>query len=129
MSGSVARRTVVCFKADDLIVMQEDVFTRVKPLKVRGEGISLAVTIRAFDGDYGLAADFLVSQGLITGRDQAAPVRYCAGSAVERLTMHSVLDDSLAIGVPQRNRRLEFNPYATNSHCVCRQTSVDMVRT
>ncbi|TFD85162.1 hypothetical protein [Cryobacterium serini] len=62
--------------------MQEDVFTRVKPLKVRGEGISLAVTIRAFDGDYDLAADFLVSQGLIAENDRA-PLFFAAELASE----------------------------------------------
>lgn len=89
MSGRVARRKVVCFRVGDSLVMQEDVFTRVKPLKIRGGGISLAVTMRTY----------------------------------------SVLDDSLAIGVPQRIRRLEFNSYATSSSDVCHQTSVDRVRT
>ena len=88
MSGRVARRKVVCFRVGDSLVMQEDVFTRVKPLKIRGGGISLAWP--------------------------------CA---------YSVLDDSLAIGVPQRIRRLEFNSYATSSSDVCHQTSVDRVRT
>ncbi len=125
----MARRKVVCFRVDDSLVRQEDVFTRVKPPKVSGGGISLAVTSRAFNGDYDLAADFLVSPGQITGGDQAAPVRYCAGSTGERLNIHSVLDDLLAIGVPRRNPRLEFNSYVTNSRCVCRQPSVDMVRT
>ena len=78
MSGRVARRKVVCFRVDDSLVRRKDLSTRVKPPKVSGRGISLAVTIRAFNGDYDLPAAVLVPQGLITRGDQAAPVRYCA---------------------------------------------------
>lgn len=124
MNRIMARRKVTCFRVDDSLVAKEDVFPRVKPLELRGGGIPLAVTMRTFNSGYGLAADFVGSQGLTAEGEQFAPTRYCAGSAVERLNTYSVLDDLLGTDVWQRNSRLELNSYATNSYDVCSQTTL-----
>lgn len=99
MSRTLTRQKIACFRVNESSVVKADTFTRVMPLEIRGGGIPHAVTMRTFKYDYDVAADFLVSWGLIAGGDQFASARHCAGSAVERLNTYSVLDDVLATGI------------------------------
>jgi len=82
---------------------------------------SVAVTMRTPGHDFELAAGFLLTEGLIAGRDDVRTVRYCA---VPREEQHyNVVSVSVT-------RALEFEQrsfYATSSCGVCGKASLDAI--
>ena len=82
---------------------------------------SVAVTMRTPGHDFELAVGFLLTEGLIFGRDDVRSVRYCA---VPREEQHyNVVSVSVA-------RTLEFEQrsfYATSSCGVCGKASLDAI--
>src|SRR5262249_58580435 len=69
-------------------------------------------------------AGFLVGEGVLTGPEQLATIRYCAGaSGDDRTNTYNVLDVTQAELGPRQN-------FYTSSSCgVCGKTSLDAVRT
>ena len=97
-----------------------------EPMEIRVEepGVeqrSVAVTMRTPGHDFELAVGFLLTEGLIFGRDDVRSVRYCA---VPREEQHyNVVSVSVA-------RALEFEQrsfYATSSCGVCGKASLDAI--
>jgi len=109
-------------EAVDTVVAEE-------PLELRLGGEPLAVTMRTPGDDFDLVAGFLVSEGVITEREQLRTIRYCAGATEDGQNTYNVLDAALAPGVtiPPLGLRRTF---ATTSSCgVCGKDSLDAVRT
>jgi FdhD protein len=82
---------------------------------------NVAVTMRTPGHDFELAVGFLLTEGLITGRDDVRTVRYCA---VPREEQHY---NVVSVAV---TRALEFeqrNFYATSSCGVCGKASLDAI--
>jgi FdhD protein len=97
-----------------------------EPMEIRieepgTEQRSVAVTMRTPGHDFELAVGFLLTEGLIAGRDDVRSVRYCA---VPREEQHyNVVSVSVA-------RPLEFEQrsfYATSSCGVCGKASLDAI--
>jgi FdhD protein len=97
-----------------------------EPMEIRieepgAEQRSVAVTMRTPGHDFELAVGFLLTEGLIAGRDDVSGVRYCA---VPREEQHyNVVSVSVA-------RALEFEQrsfYATSSCGVCGKASLDAI--
>jgi FdhD protein len=97
-----------------------------EPMEIRieepgAEQRSVAVTMRTPGHDFELAVGFLLTEGLIAGRDDVRGVRYCA---VPREEQHyNVVSVSVA-------RALEFEQrsfYATSSCGVCGKASLDAI--
>ena len=97
-----------------------------EPMEIRveepgAEQRSVAVTMRTPGHDFELAVGFLLTEGLIVGRDDVRSVRYCA---VPREEQHyNVVSVSVA-------RALEFQQrsfYATSSCGVCGKASLDAI--
>jgi FdhD protein len=97
-----------------------------EPMEIRveepgAEQRSVAVTMRTPGHDFELAVGFLLTEGLIFGRDDVRSVRYCA---VPREEQHyNVVSVSVA-------RPLEFEQrsfYATSSCGVCGKASLDAI--
>jgi FdhD protein len=97
-----------------------------EPMEIRveepgAEQRSVAVTMRTPGHDFELAVGFLLTEGLIFGRDDVRSVRYCA---VPREEQHyNVVSVSVA-------RALEFEPrsfYATSSCGVCGKASLEAI--
>jgi FdhD protein len=97
-----------------------------EPMEIRveepgAEQRSVAVTMRTPGHDFELAVGFLLTEGLIFGRDDVRSVRYCA---VPREEQHyNVVSVSVA-------RALEFEQrsfYATSSCGVCGKASLDAI--
>jgi FdhD protein len=97
-----------------------------EPMEIRveepgAEQRSVAVTMRTPGHDFELAVGFLLTEGLIFGRDDVRSVRYCA---VPREEQHyNVVSVSVA-------RSLEFEQrsfYATSSCGVCGKASLDAI--
>jgi FdhD protein len=122
---STTRVRVVAIEADHR-TSRDDRLATEEPMEIRveepgAEQRSVAVTMRTPGHDFELAVGFLLTEGLIAGRDDVRSVRYCA---VPREEQHyNVVSVSVA-------RPLEFEQrsfYATSSCGVCGKASLDAI--
>ncbi|SNS79830.1 formate dehydrogenase accessory sulfurtransferase FdhD [Rhodococcoides kyotonense] len=105
----------------DTLVVEE-------PLEIRVGGTALAVTMRTPGHDVELAHGFLLTEGVVTGRDDVAIARYCDGVDDEGQNTYNVLDITLADGVAPPQPGVERNFYTTSSCGVCGKASLDAVK-
>ena len=112
--GSATDRT-------DTVVVEE-------PLEIRVDGSPLTVTMRTPGSDVELAQGFLLTEGLITDREDIATVQYCRGEDAEGHNTYNVLDVTLRPGVPAPEVDITRNFYTTSSCGVCGKASLEAVR-
>ncbi|MEA9984516.1 formate dehydrogenase accessory sulfurtransferase FdhD [Subtercola sp. RTI3] len=129
MGRITARRRVTRITIGAAALRQEDVLAVEEPLEIRVGGRALVITMRTPGHDFDLAAGFLVSEGVISGRDDFAAARYCAGAEVDGENTFNVLDVTLGFGVAAPDPSLERNFYTTSSCGICGKASIDAVRT
>ncbi|BBY36055.1 sulfurtransferase FdhD [Mycobacterium mantenii] len=98
-----------------------------EPLEIRVNGAAVTVTMRTPGADFELAQGFLLTEGVIAGRDDVLTIRYCGG-AVDRENTYNVLDVTLATGVDKPTLDVTRNFYTTSSCGVCGKASLDAVR-
>lgn len=98
-----------------------------EPLEIRVNGAAVTVTMRTPGADFELAQGFLLTEGIIAGRDDVQTIRYCGG-AVEGANTYNVLDVTLAAGVTAPTLDVTRNFYTTSSCGVCGKASLDAVR-
>ncbi|MGZ4562109.1 MAG: formate dehydrogenase accessory sulfurtransferase FdhD [Mycobacterium sp.] len=98
-----------------------------EPLEIRVNGAAVTVTMRTPGADFELAQGFLLTEGIIAGREDVLTIRYCGG-AVEGRNTYNVLDVTLAAGVTAPNLDVTRNFYTTSSCGVCGKASLDAVR-
>src|SRR5699024_5762572 len=124
-SGSLADGSADGQHAPAEVRVREDELAVEEPLEIRVGGQSLAVTMRTPGHDVELAAGFLVSEGIISAREQFRTAIHCAG---EELNTYNVLDVNLAPGValPNEDQRRSF--YTTSSCGLCGKRSIESVR-
>jgi FdhD protein len=100
-----------------------------EPMEIRVNGSPITVTMRTPGSDIELAQGFLLTEGIITRRDDVLAVRYCRGSAgPDGANTYNVLDVTLAAGVPPPAVDITRNFYTTSSCGVCGKASIDAVR-
>src|SRR3954469_13252506 len=99
-----------------------------EPLEIRVNGKALAVTMRTPGHDVELAHGFLLSEGVIGGREDIAVARYCDGVDDQGRNTYNVLDIALADGVPPPDVGVERNFYTTSSCGVCGKAALDAVK-
>ena len=109
-----------CTPSSDEISVEE-------PLEIRVNGAAVTVTMRTPGADFELAQGFLLTEGVIAGRDDVLTIRYCGG-AVDRENTYNVLDVTLATGVDKPTLDVTRNFYTTSSCGVCGKASLDAVR-
>lgn len=98
-----------------------------EPLEIRVNGAAITVTMRTPGADFELAQGFLLTEGIIAGRDDVLTIRYCGGT-VEGANTYNVLDVTLAAGVAVPTLDVTRNFYTTSSCGVCGKASLDAVR-
>ncbi|MGH9069888.1 MAG: formate dehydrogenase accessory sulfurtransferase FdhD [Acidimicrobiales bacterium] len=99
-----------------------------EPLELRVGGRSLAVTMRTPGSDFDLAAGFVLSEGVVTTREQLATIRYCAGDGSGN--SFNLVDLALAPGVAPPDLEALRRTFFTTSSCgLCGKASIDTVRT
>lgn len=98
-----------------------------EPLEIRLGGSPLTVTMRTPGADIELAQGFLLTEGVITDRDDLLTVRYCRGSGDDGLNTYNVLDVTLAPGVAMPDVDVRRNFYTTSSCGICGKASLDAV--
>ncbi|WP_431929077.1 formate dehydrogenase accessory sulfurtransferase FdhD [Amycolatopsis tucumanensis] len=105
-----------------------DLLAAEEPLELRVGGKSLAVTMRTPGHDVELAHGFLLSEGVITSKDDVFTARYCDGVDDQGRNTYNVLDLTLAEGVAPPETGVERNFYTTSSCGVCGKAALDAVK-
>ena len=100
-----------------------------EPLEIRLNGTPLTVTMRTPGSDVELAQGFLLTEGVIAGRDGCAHGAVLPGSRGDGLNTYNVLDVTLAPGVPLPDVDVRRNFYTTSSCGICGKASLDAVAT
>jgi FdhD protein len=100
-----------------------------EPLEIRVGGTPLTVTMRTPGSDIELAQGFLLTEGVIGGRDDVLTVRYCRGEGADGVNTYNVLDVTLAPGVAMPDVDVRRNFYTTSSCGICGKASLDAVST
>ncbi|OBG97103.1 sufurtransferase FdhD [Mycobacterium sp. E3251] len=126
MRHVTARRRVKHLTAGKVVSRPETLVVE-EPLEIRVNGAAVTVTMRTPGADFELAQGFLLTEGIITGRDDVLTIRYCGG-AVEGANTYNVLDVTLADGVTVPALDVTRNFYTTSSCGVCGKASLDAVR-
>ncbi|KHJ73933.1 MULTISPECIES: formate dehydrogenase accessory sulfurtransferase FdhD [Rhodococcus] len=109
-------------------VVRPDTVVVEEPLELRVDGTALAVTMRTPGSDIELAQGFLLTEGIVTGRDDIAAIRYCNSTGDDGRNTYNVLDIDLAPGVALPVTGIERNFYTTSSCGVCGKASLDAIR-
>ena len=79
--------------------------------------------------DFDLVHGFLATEGVITGPEAIAGLRYCDSVDPDGRNTYNVVDVDLAPGVAMPDIGLERNFYTTSSCGVCGKASIDAIRT
>jgi FdhD protein len=99
MGRVTARRRVQHVTADDAVARPETLAVE-EPLEIRVNGTPITVTMRTPGSDIELAQGFLLTEGVVTCRDDVLTVRYCKGASEDGVNTYNVLDVTLAPDVP-----------------------------
>lgn len=126
--GRVTSRRRVSQLRPDGATEQSDTLVVEEPLEIRVNGTPITVTMRTPGADFELARGFLLTEGLITQRDDLTEIRYCQGADSDGLNTYNVLDVTLAPGVALPALDVTRNFYTTSSCGVCGKASLDAVR-
>lgn len=108
--------------------MRPDAVVVEEPLELRVDGTALAVTMRTPGSDIELAQGFLLTEGIITDRDDITAIRYCNSTDENGHNTYNVLDIDLAPTVALPELGLDRNFYTTSSCGVCGKASLDAIR-
>lgn len=127
MGHVTSRRRVTHLTAEKAITRPETLVVE-EPLEIRVDGAAVTVTMRTPGSDFELAQGFLLTEGVIGGRDDVHSIRYCAGRDDDGANTYNVLDVTLAAGVEKPGLDVTRNFYTTSSCGVCGKASLDAVR-
>ncbi|MGV0745650.1 formate dehydrogenase accessory sulfurtransferase FdhD [Mycolicibacterium sp. XJ870] len=127
MGRVTARRRAHHVTADHAEARPETLVVE-EPLEIRVNGTPITVTMRTPGSDIELAQGFLLTEGVIRGREDVLTVRYCRGANDEGVNTYNVLDVTLGQDVPAPEVDVTRNFYTTSSCGVCGKASLDAVR-
>lgn len=127
MGRVTARRRVRHVNAGGAVARPETLVVE-EPLEIRVNGTPITVTMRTPGSDVELAQGFLLTEGVITDRDDVSTVRYCRGAGPDNLNTYNVLDVTLAPGVSPPDLDVTRNFYTTSSCGVCGKASLEAVQ-
>ncbi|WP_395310845.1 formate dehydrogenase accessory sulfurtransferase FdhD [Mycobacterium sp. AMU20-3851] len=127
--GRVTARRRVQHVTADIAVARPETLAVEEPLEIRVNGKPLTVTMRTPGSDVELAQGFLLTEGLVSRREDIAAVQYCSGAGPDGLNTYNVLDVTLANGVTPPDVDMTRNFYMTSSCGVCGKASLDAVQT
>lgn len=102
-----------------------------EPLEIRVDHAPLTVTMRTPGSDVELAQGFLLTEGVITAREDVQRAQFCAGADrgedADGVNSYNVLDVTLAPGVAPPDPGVTRNFYTTSSCGVCGKSSLEAV--
>lgn len=98
-------------------------------MEIRVNGEAFAVTMRTPGSDVELAQGFLLTEGVVTRRDQIVTVRYCAGVDSDDRNTYNLLDVSVREASVEALEAARRRQYTTSSCGVCGKASLEAVVT
>lgn len=98
-----------------------------EPLEIRVNGSPLTVTMRTPGSDLELAAGFLLTEGIISGRAQIARLDHASPPKDKPSAKNNVVEVQLS-GAEFDASRLQRNFFAASSCGICGKTSIESVR-
>jgi FdhD protein len=122
-----ARRRAQHLTADRAVTRPETLVVE-EPLEIRVNGAPVTVTMRTPGSDIELAQGFLLTEGVIGGREDVLSVRYCGGRGGDDANTYNVLDVTLGPGVAPPGLDVTRNFYTTSSCGICGKASLEAVR-
>ena len=127
MGHVTARRRAHHLTADRAVTRPETLVVE-EPLEIRVNGAPVTVTMRTPGSDFELAQGFLLTEGVIGGREDVLDIRYCGGRGEDGANTYNVLDVTLAPDVKTPDLDVTRNFYTTSSCGVCGKASLEAVR-
>lgn len=106
-------------------VVETDSLAREEPLEIRVSGRSIAVTMRTPGHDKELAAGFLLTEGIIHGKDDILDIADSEGC--ETSEFRNILDISPATHVEVDFERLSRHVFGSSSCGVCGKASIEAI--
>ena len=88
MGRVTARRRVQHVTADTAEERPETLVVE-EPMEIRVNGAAITVTMRTPGSDVELAQGFLLTEGVIAGRDDVLEARYCKGGGVDNCRLYA----------------------------------------
>ncbi|MFP5069973.1 formate dehydrogenase accessory sulfurtransferase FdhD [Pseudonocardia nantongensis] len=128
MGRLTVRRAVLRLTPDGTTRERPDTLVAEEPLEIRVGGKPLTVTMRTPGHDVELAHGFLLTEGVLGGREDLFGARYCDSVDDQGRNTYNVLDVDLAPGVAPPDASVERNFYTTSSCGVCGKASLDAVK-
>ena len=125
VSERVRGTPVVEWNAGDPRPLQDEVAIE-EPIEIRVGGASVSVTMRTPGDDFELAAGFLFTERILSGRDDLASIDY--GHGPDRQPSANVVDVTLRAGKIVNLARLQRHFYAASSCGVCGKASICAIR-
>jgi FdhD protein len=125
MEGSERESSFSLYRYRDgqLGPQEQDRVAREEPLEVRVEGRTVAITMRSPGHDEELAAGFLLSEGIVTTRDELFEVSTCPGQSGEGNAVDVLLAGERVVDFDRLTRHV-----FTSSSCgVCGKTTLESV--
>jgi FdhD protein len=109
---------------------QQDEVVVEEPLEIRVKGVPVSVTMRTPGDDGELAVGFLLTEGIISSREDVRGIEHPehAESEAAGPNAHNVVDVALRAGLNVDLERLRRNVFAASSCGVCGKASIDAIR-
>ncbi|WP_084513456.1 formate dehydrogenase accessory sulfurtransferase FdhD [Nocardia mikamii] len=126
--GRVTARVPVTRISETSYTARPDTVVVEEPLEIRVDSVPLAVTMRTPGSDVELAHGFLLTEGIVSGREDIVSIRYCNSVGEDGRNTYNVLDVDLAAGVSLPETGIERNFYTTSSCGVCGKASLEAIR-
>jgi FdhD protein len=105
---------------------QQDEVVVEEPLEIRVKGVPVSVTMRTPGDDGELAVGFLLTEGIISSREDVRGIDN--ETAASGPNAHNVIDVALRVGLDVDLERLRRNVFAASSCGVCGKASIDAIR-
>jgi FdhD protein len=102
---------------------QDDELADEEPMEIRVRGRAVSVTMRTSGQDAELGAGFLLTEGIIRGRQEVLRIEHC-----DRNENGNILNVLLAPEVPVDFQRLTRHVFASSSCGLCGKATIDSVQ-
>ena len=124
-SPQIESREIFRWRAGEAPRREADALAREEPLEIRVRGQSVAVTMRTPGHDAELAAGFLLTEGLISRREDIVEIAHCQQGEAAQLgnTLNVFLAPSVAVDFAQLTRHV----FASSSCGLCGKATIESV--
>jgi FdhD protein len=136
MSASTSRQltaaAIVEWRDGETHRQQDEVVVE-EPLEIRVKGVPVSVTMRTPGDDGELAVGFLLTEGIISSRDDVRGIEHAEHAEYPEHdaagpNAQNVIDVALRVGLDVDLERLRRNVFAASSCGVCGKASIDAIR-